>query len=260
MKIGTIGCHYRRDAGCYFENPKGLGCGFMALTKSPAVFVLNNKKISVPESSFIVFTPDTPFRYGSDDIFVYDWIFFDFEEGDENFIRGLDIPINEVVLVKNADELSQILQQVSYEHHIFDKEREMIESRYMELFFLKLSRSIRTATPPNSLSTYNKHYFFVHLRNCIYSNPDEMSSVAEIAKYSGMSYSGFQHSYKRFFGVSVLEDITKSRFLRAERLLTTTSLNVNQIAQKCGYISEYSFMRKFKQIYGMTPTEYRKTF
>ena len=59
MKIGTIGCHYRRDAGCYFENPKGLGCGFMALTKSPAVFVLNNKKISVPESSFIVFTPDS---------------------------------------------------------------------------------------------------------------------------------------------------------------------------------------------------------
>ena len=66
MKIGTIGCHYRRDAGCFFENPKGLGCGFMALTKSPAVFVLNNKKISVPESSFIVFTPDMPFRYGSD--------------------------------------------------------------------------------------------------------------------------------------------------------------------------------------------------
>ena len=83
--------------------------------------------------------------------------------------------------------------------------------------------------------------------------------MGDVVKHSGMSYSGFQHLYKKFFGVSVMDDILKSRFLRAEKLLMTTSLSIKSVAQQCGYISEYSFMRKFKEIYGMTPTEYRKT-
>ena len=60
------------------------------------------------------------------------------------------------------------------------------------------------------------------------------------------------------FGVSVMTDVINGRYDRAKRLLSSTNLTVKQIAERCGYVSEYNFMRQFKSKCGKTPTEYRK--
>lgn len=257
MKIGSIGCHYRHEAGFYMDRPEGTGCGVMLLVKTPAKFVINGVEELTPKNVLIIFTPETPYRYGSDDVYIDDWVYFDWQESDREYFGKLGIPLNKIIPIINMEEMSQILRQATYEHYCFDEKSENINAHYMEIFFLKLSRIIQTNTPTDLSGMTNRHYFLQHLRNKIYTNPEEMTNVGEVVKHSGMSYSGFQHLYKKLFGVSVTEDITKSRFLRAEKLLLTTSLNIRSIAQKCGYISEYSFMRKFKEIYGMTPTEYR---
>lgn len=259
MKIGSIGCHYCHEGGFYIDRPKGTGCGVMLLVKSPAKFIINGEEKSSPKDAFIMFTPETPHRYGSDEAYIDDWVYFDYEQGDMERFEELGIPLNKIIPIINMEELSQILRQVTYEHYSFDEKSEIIDAHYMNIFFLKLSRSIKTNIPTDLSSMTNKNYFLQHLRNKIYTNPEEMTNVGDVVKHSGMSYSGFQHLYKKFFGVSVMDDILKSRFLRAEKLLMTTSLSIKSVAQQCGYISEYSFMRKFKEIYGMTPTEYRKT-
>ena len=73
-----------------------------------------------------------------------------------------------------------------------------------------------------------------------------------------MSRSSFQHLYKKMFGTSVMKDVTKGRIERAKRLLSSTNLTVNEIAVRCGYSNEYNFMRRFRDMCGQTPTEYRK--
>lgn len=258
MKIGSIGCHYRHEAGLYIDRPDGTGCGVMLLVKTPARFVINGEETLTPKNVVVIFTPETPYRYGSDEEYIDDWMYFDYEDGDIARFEKQQIPLNTVIPLINADELSQILRQATYEHYSFDDKSETISALYMEIFFLKLSRSLQTHIAIDMSSMTNKNYFLQHLRNKIYTNPDEMANVSTVVKHSGMSYSGFQHLYKKFFGVSVTDDITKSRFLLAEKLLLTTSMSIRTIAQNCGYINEYSFMRKFKKIYGMTPTEYRK--
>lgn len=259
MKIGSIGCHYRHESGYYFDSPTGTGCGVMFLVKSPAKFVINGKEEETEKNVFVMFTPETPYRYGSDEPYTDDWVYFDYEEGDKEHFKELGIPLNQVVPITNADELSYILRQISYEHNTGDDKKEIIKAHYTEIFLLKLSRSIELNTLPDSAKLSDRHYFFQHIRDKIYTNPDIMTNVSVAAAHSGMSYSGFQHLYKKYFGVSVKSDIIKSRFLYSEKLLLTTNLSVKSIAQKCGYINEYSFMRKFKEIYGITPTEYRRT-
>lgn len=259
MKIGSIGCNYNHESGFYIDRPEGTGCGLMLLVKSPARFIINGEKIDTPKNIFVVFTPETPYRYGAENDYIDDWVYFDWEEGDIEHFKELEIPLNTIVTLRSIDELSQILRQISYEHNTFDEKKESIKAHYTEIFFLKLSRAIKLTTPVDPVQLSNRHYYFQHIRNKIYTNPEEMTSVATAVSHSGMSYSGFQHLYKKLFGVSVKDDIIKSRFLQAEKLLLTTSLSIKAIAQKCGYINEYSFMRKFKEIYGMTPTEYRKS-
>lgn len=89
--------------------------------------------------------------------------------------------------------------------------------------------------------------------------PETVSGVDMLADEVGMSRSGFQHLYKKMFGVSIMQDIIRGRIERSKRLLVSTDLTVAEIAERCGYGSAFAFMRQFKEKCGVTPTEYRKS-
>ncbi len=259
MKIGSIGCNYRHEPEFHIDSPDGTGCGLMLVIKSPARFIINGEEINAAKNSFVMFTPETPCAYGGiNENYMDDWVYFDYEEGDRERLAQLGIPLNTVVPLINVEELSQVLRQIAYEQHFRDVHHDEIKAHYVEIFLLKLSGILGKSLGDRSMLLAEKHYHLSHLRNKIYSVPEEVGDVSEMARQMGMSYSGFQHLYKKIFGVSVMHDLTKSRFDRAARLLLTTNLSVKEISQKCGYISEYSFMRKFKKLYGKTPSEYRK--
>lgn len=259
MKIGAIGCNYRHEIDFCIDNPKGTGCGLMLIIKSPARFVIDGQEVIAEKNSFVMFTPETSCRYGAiKGSYMDDWVYFDYEDGDIERFTEMGIPLNKVVPLVNTDELSQILRYIAYEHHSADANSALVKQHYVEIFLLKLSTSVSIDAAGHSFMLAERHYHLSHLRNVIYSNPEEMIDVADMARRMGMSYSGFQHLYKKIFGVSVMADLTKSRFELAARLLLTTTISIKEIAHKCGYISEYSFMRKFKEIYGKTPSEYRR--
>ena len=259
MKIGAIGCNYRHERDFRIDSPDGTGCGLMLIIKSPARFVIDGTETIAEKNSFVMFTPETPCFYsGIDGCYMDDWVYFDYEDGDMERFAQMGIAVNRILPLINVEELTQLLRHIAYEHHSQEKNHLIIEKHYLEIFLHKLSVCLNLNTPDHSFALSERHYHLTHLRNKIYSVPEEMIDVADMARQMGMSYSGFQHLYKRIFGVSVMTDLTKSRFDLAAKLLLTTNLSVKDIAHKCGYISEYSFMRKFKEIYGKTPSEYRK--
>ena len=45
---------------------------------------------------------------------------------------------------------------------------------------------------------------------------------------------------------------------KAKELLMTTELSLKQIAATVGYSNVSSFIRRFKQLYGVTPGSYKK--
>lgn len=96
------------------------------------------------------------------------------------------------------------------------------------------------------------------LKALMYSAPREVPDVGTMAERVGMSNSGFQHFYKKMFGVGVMTDVINGRIECAKRLLSTTNLTVAEVAEQCGYRNEYHFMRQFKERIGKTPTTYRK--
>ena len=73
-----------------------------------------------------------------------------------------------------------------------------------------------------------------------------------------LSKSYFQHLYKEYFGVSVMNDVINSRIEHAKYLLNSTDVTVKDIAQMCGYKNEIHFMRQFKDKTGTTPSKFRE--
>ncbi len=97
------------------------------------------------------------------------------------------------------------------------------------------------------------------LRTRIFEEPDLFSGIDDMASYMNLSRSGFQHLYSHTFGVSVMHDVIIGRIEKAKEFLSRSNLLISEIALKCGYKSEFHFMRQFKDQTGLTPTEFRKS-
>ena len=116
---------------------------------------------------------------------------------------------------------------------------------------------VKSSATSHSQTLLERYDVMFHMRNLIYGEPEKNYDVNTLAEGAVMSRSGFQHLYKKIFGVSVIEDVVESRIIRAKNLLRATNLSVKEIGEKSGYTNAYSFMRQFKERVGMTPTQYR---
>lgn len=259
MQIGSIGYNYSHGEDFVMDRPNGPGAWLFLLIKTPALFELNGKKLRVKQDSFIIFTPDMPCRYrAAEGTYTDDWAYFSADESDIEAFARLDIPVNEIVHLGSVEELSQIMHIMAYEFYSANPYREEITERYAEILLLKLSRTIRSGTGGSYASFAEKNHRLTQIRALIYTAPDAVPDIDEMAARAGMSRSGFQHLYKKMFGVSIMTDVIKGRIDRAKRLLSSTNLTVREIAERCGYDSEFNFMRQFKAKTGQTPSEYRR--
>ena len=83
-------------------------------------------------------------------------------------------------------------------------------------------------------------------------------SKARVAKLFGWSAGYFHQGFKKKAGVSFRAKRFQIKMEIAARLLTSTSMTVEQIAANLGYSERANFERPFKRAYGVTPTQFKK--
>ncbi len=82
--------------------------------------------------------------------------------------------------------------------------------------------------------------------------------MATIARQLPMGYSMFRKAFKRITGESPNQYHLDLRLERAKYLLTTTILNVSEIADQTGFESVFYFSKLFKKKKGVSPLHFRK--
>lgn len=258
MRVGSVGYNYRHEENFEKNCPNGSGCYFMLLIKEPSLFVINGIETLVEKNSFVLFSPDTPHSYrAKNKIYADDWIYIDMEGESGEIFTKLGIPSDEIIYLGNIDELSQTIKHIAYEHYSSAEGHELIEQHYFEIFLIRLSRMVKKGSIKQD-AVSDKHERLMVLRNMIFDAPEWVVDVDNLADFMGMSRSGFQHLYKKVFGVSVMTDIINGRMKCAKELLISTDLSIKEIAQRCGYTNEYGFMKRFKLYFGVTPTQMRE--
>ena len=84
------------------------------------------------------------------------------------------------------------------------------------------------------------------------------TSVQEIADHFGFTPTYLSKLFKQQTGTSLIEALVQTRIAKAQHLLRTTSQTIDHIANMVGYNDATYFIRKFKQLNGITPFQYRK--
>ena len=79
-----------------------------------------------------------------------------------------------------------------------------------------------------------------------------------VARKAGFSVPAFTRVFKQATGTSYLAYLRSIRIEHAKKLLTSTPMTVEQIAQACGFHSQHHLIRSFKKVAGETPGAYRE--
>ena len=91
----------------------------------------------------------------------------------------------------------------------------------------------------------------------IHQHLDEKINVKDIATSIGYSESYFAHKFVETTGSTPYQFVMKCRIERAQQLLQTTNMSVQDIAMQTGFNSTANFSHAFKKEVGWTPHEFR---
>ncbi len=84
-------------------------------------------------------------------------------------------------------------------------------------------------------------------------------SLNEVAEAAFLSPNYLSQLLKKQTGMAFVEWLTVRRMERAQHLLSNTSERIFEVANAVGFADEAYFTRRFRQRFGQSPTQYRKS-
>lgn len=126
---------------------------------------------------------------------------------------------------------------------------------HLYLFLDCLTRSSASRTVPSSSSM--SRYYLEWAFTFIDQNFQNDITVADIAKSCKIHRNYLGKIFREQLGTSPQEFLITYRMNKAVQLLKTTKLSVKDIGNAVGYPNQLHFSRAFKNVYGLSPSQWR---
>jgi transcriptional regulator GlxA family with amidase domain len=98
------------------------------------------------------------------------------------------------------------------------------------------------------------------LLDWLLKNLHQAVDINGLAARAAMSPRTFARRFREQTGTTPIQWLIANRVRRAQELLETCDLSVDQIAMAAGFDSPVTFRARFRRLVGVTPTEYRRRF
>jgi transcriptional regulator GlxA family with amidase domain len=85
-------------------------------------------------------------------------------------------------------------------------------------------------------------------------------ALEEIARQAAMSTRTLNRRFREQTGTTPLQWVLAARIRRAQQLLETTALSIEQVASAVGFESATTFRDRFRRLVGTNPQAYRRSF
>ncbi len=243
MVLSTIGKCPHQGA---INRPRGLNQHeFIWVREGSGDFLVDGEKFVLKKGEGVFIKGTTPHSYhiseGAADFFTC-WFTFSFNGsiseyfGFDNYFR-FDVPS---FLNKETDALERFCLGESN-----------TLSRSAALY--SLISEIFSVTMPEHEKLEQK------VRHYLESHYSEEITLDKVARAVGHDRYSLCHYYSDNCKQSVMAELLDIRLSKSRRFLKYTSDSVEQIGKMCGFDSPSYFSKRFKEKYGKTPREYRKS-
>jgi two-component system, response regulator YesN len=107
-------------------------------------------------------------------------------------------------------------------------------------------------------SIYSEQKYMDKAISYINDNYHKDLNLAVVSNHISLNYSYFSHMFKEYTGQNFVDYLKKVRIDEAKKLLTQPEFKVLEISEMVGYKNPKQFARVFREIEGVSPTEYRE--
>lgn len=205
-----------------------------------------------------VFLPANELHFGtreSSERLSYFWVHFNAEFAPYSNVssNGISFPDHGVFALNGRTSvLFHTMSDISFEDDLRSKE---MCNYSLIMLLLELSKD-NASTHDNALN--NVPVQIQSAMEWVYKNYYSPLSVTEAARKFGYTPDYFSSLFKRSTGMSFTGFINNVRTRASKVLLANYEVSIKEIAYSCGFPDEKYYMRVFKKIEGMTPSQYRK--
>lgn len=152
---------------------------------------------------------------------------------------------------EQRDKLSEELKYIC--HHPKESPFHLIGHLYLFLDYLIQSAHSTQLVSSSKMSDY----YLKEAINYIEQNFQNSISIEDVAAVCGINRSYLGKIFKKSIGQSPQEFLMNYRMIKAAELLKLTSLSIADIGSAIGYENPLHFSRAFKNIYSISPREWR---
>ncbi len=172
------------------------------------------------------------------------------------FYQAGKIVIPQHGLLKNAEKIIVLMKQLQDCVRCFN---ETTMNDYMSTIIL-LELYNQLSLQSHSSTKMSKQQIYNDIIDYIKWNCHENIKVSQIANYFGYNEKYLSHLFTTVSGSSLKQYIIQEKMEVAKFILSDTNYQINDIASQLGYYDSHNFMKSFKKIVGLTPTEYRNAY
>lgn len=115
-----------------------------------------------------------------------------------------------------------------------------------------ISSDLNDVAPPDHDISWAAQYISMHF--------NEDLRVETLAEKLHLSYTGFLWKFKNAMQCTPSEYLASMRINHAKSLLLDSDLQINEIAERCGYNNAFYFSNVFRKQFGCSPSVYRKKY
>ena len=159
---------------------------------------------------------------------------------------------------ENDPEIKRLIQRIMVESHSLQKYANAYVNCLVQEFFYILLREYSNTILYYGLDDYStsQHQFPMIL--AYVQNNYSTVTLKSVADFFNYTESYLSKLFKKNMYANFNQVIQNLKMEKARELLLNTDFSVAEITEEIGYESPDYFTRRFKKLYGVTPTEFRK--
>ena len=178
-----------------------------------------------------------------------------FQSDDATLLSSL---LPELVVVRGEYRLAMLMQLLGDEAVGSKPGREVVLQHLLEVLLIEALRSAaELGDLPGLVRGLSDERLAVAIRS-MHAKPDRRWTVAELARESALSRSGFHERFQSAVGMAPMEYLQTWRLALAKDLLRKREASVGEIARKVGYRSASAFSVAFTREVGVSPARYAR--
>lgn len=171
-------------------------------------------------------------------------------------IRDLFDNLPELFSIWNMDEVVDHLQQMMVLEPAHNLTRKLQMQSHACSIIAILSR-YRRGQEQSVRNAFAHQQTLLMIDRYMWKHHSEPLTLNELAKMCNLDPTYFHKLYTAAFGKTPAQRLLRYRIKAAKTGLLSSKVSLSDLAERCGFSSQTYFCYKFRQVTGMTPTQYR---